>query len=97
MEPAVESGSVGTRASKQAKEGSKNRSRRRWRKGKIKGEPVAARKKVRRSCGGRGGRGDWGRDWGGLTHFHNGRGRAARGLTHCSPARGTETIHYSNG
>ncbi|KAH0507135.1 Hormone-sensitive lipase [Microtus ochrogaster] len=36
METVVESGSVGTRASKQAKEGSKNRSRRRWRKGKIK-------------------------------------------------------------
>lgn len=89
----MELGNVGTRASKQAKEGSKNRSRRRWRKGKVKGEPVAARKKVRRSCGGRGGRGDWG----GLTHFHNGRGRAARGLTHCSPARGTETFHYSNG
>ncbi|KAM7340096.1 hypothetical protein ACRRTK_000711 [Alexandromys fortis] len=36
METVVKSGSVGTRASKQAKEGSKNRSRRRWRKGKIK-------------------------------------------------------------
>lgn len=55
METAVESGSVGTRASKQAKEGSKNRSRRRWRKGKVKGEPVAARKKVLRGTGG----GDW--------------------------------------
>lgn len=36
MEPAVESAPVGAQASKQAKEGSKNRSRRRWRKGKIK-------------------------------------------------------------
>ncbi|XP_028715804.1 hormone-sensitive lipase isoform X4 [Peromyscus leucopus] len=36
MEPAVESGIVGAQASKQAKEGSKNRSRRRWRKGKVK-------------------------------------------------------------
>lgn len=84
METVVKSGSVGTRASKQAKEGSKNRSRRRWRKGKIKGEPVAARKKVRRSCGGRGREGG---GLGGRTHFHNGRG-AARGLTHCIPARG---------
>ncbi|CAH7381161.1 hormone-sensitive lipase [Phodopus roborovskii] len=36
MEPAVESRTAGVQASKQAKEGSKNRSRRRWRKGKVK-------------------------------------------------------------
>lgn len=56
MEPAVESGIVGAQASKQAKEGSKNRSRRRWRKGKVKGEPVAARNKLCTSCGALG---DW--------------------------------------
>lgn len=44
MEPAVESEPMGAQASKQAKEGSKNRSRRRWRKGKVKGEPVTTRK-----------------------------------------------------
>lgn len=36
MELAEESAPVGAQASKQAKEGSKNRSRRRWRKGKVK-------------------------------------------------------------
>ncbi|XP_052024787.1 hormone-sensitive lipase isoform X2 [Apodemus sylvaticus] len=36
MEPAVESAPVGAQASKQAKEGSRNRSRRRWRRGKVK-------------------------------------------------------------
>lgn len=65
MKPAVESAPVGAQASKQAKEGSKNRSRRRWRKGKVKGEPVAAWKKSRTSCEGDGG-------LGGRTHSHEG-------------------------
>lgn len=71
MEPAVRSGAqAGAQTSKQAGAGSKSRSRRRWRKGKLRGEPwQAARKQARTSCGGRGG----------PTHSHAGGGRAGGG------------------
>lgn len=78
MEPAVESAPVVAQASKQAKEGSKNRSRRRWRKGKVKGEPVAAWKISRTSCGGRG------TGWTDPLP----RGGEICGLTHCRRAWG---------